>query len=139
MAVEWDEVNKHNMQQRPDPNDFIDPSKGWPRPTGLCKGCWIYQFKQGLARAWTLPPHIRGGMIAVHLNGLSIGDQFGEVMEVYHSALFTTAKIKPTEAIRVLMQDQSFPPYEFIYINVWSSRNAAGNFAGVILWHRVPG
>ena len=77
MAVEGDEVNKDNMQQRPDANDFIDPSKGWPRPTGLCKGCWIYQFKQGLARAWTLPPHVRGGMIAVHLNGLSIGDQFG--------------------------------------------------------------
>jgi len=131
MAVEGDEANKDNMQQRSDANDFVDPNRGWPRPTGLCKGCWIYQFKQGLARAWTLPPHIRGGTIAVRLNGLRVGDQFGEVTEVYHSALFTTVKIKPTEAIRVLMQDQKFSPYEFIYINVWSSRNAAGNFAGV--------
>ena len=29
------------------------------------------------------------------------------------------------------MQDRGLPQYEFIYINVWSSRNAAGNFAGV--------
>ena len=81
MNVEEDEVNEDNMQQRSDVSDFKDPSKGWPRPTGLCKGCWLYQFKRGLARAWTLPPHIRGGTIAVRLNDLDIGVQFGEVME----------------------------------------------------------
>ena len=128
MNVEGDEVNEDNMQQRSDVSDFKDPSKGWPRPTGLCKGCCLYQFKRGLARAWTLPPHIRGGTIAVPLYGLDIGVQFGEVMEVYHSVLFTTAKIKPTEAIRTLMQDRGLPQYEFISTNVWTSRNASGTF-----------
>ena len=91
---------------KPTGDEHLDPTRGWPRPTGLCKGCWLYQWKKGLARAWTLPPHMRGGTIAVRLIVLDVGTQFGEVVEVYHSALFTTAKVRTTTALRVLMQGQ---------------------------------
>ena len=38
-----------------------DPTSGFPRPMILQRGCKLFNTKSGLARAWSLPPHIQGG------------------------------------------------------------------------------
>jgi len=104
----------------------LEPQGGFPRPLGMQRGCRIFNTKSRLARAWSSPPHVKGGQRIATFKQYGSDVCLGRVAEVYHSDLFTTALVTLDDAVK-----GETPGYERAYINVWTSKNNYGRHVGV--------
>ena len=53
--------------------------------------------------------------------------EFGIVREVHHTYRFVTARVEPSDGVRLRLVEGE----EFIYINVWSAYNRSEKYVGV--------
>jgi len=105
--------------------------KGRPRPTRTKAGDSLFMVRPGLAQAWTHPPPIEWndpkGKRLGRINGktgerpMRAGSHIGVVLAVRHNQLFTTCKIRNPNSSQ----------HDYVWVNVWSSQNIAGDAQGV--------